>query len=192
MTETREHILMTAITLLNTKGFANVSMNDIVRESGISKGGVYWHFKSKGEILEAVYDYFLEAQMQLVDAALAQQGSVSDRLRHLFQMGGAELDANLPPPLELYTLALRDEALMKRMITYYETYRKHIAALIQQGVDQGEFAPCDVDSAAVSVVSFMEGIVIVGLTVLSQQNFQAQLNNAIELMLNGLLRRDTP
>jgi AcrR family transcriptional regulator len=191
MTETREHILMTAIKLLNEQGFASVSMNDIVRESGLSKGGVYWHFKSKGEILEAVYDYFLEAQLQFVTAALAEQGSVSERLRRVFQLGGIELDSKMPPPLELYSLALREETLMKRMMAFYEAYRQRIAALIQQGIDQGEFALCDAESVAVSVVSFMEGIVIVGSTVLAQSDFQTQLNTAIDLMLNGLLTRST-
>ena len=57
--ETREVILKTAIRLLSQHGFASVSMNDVVRESGVSKGGVYWHFKNKDDLVLAVLDSLL-------------------------------------------------------------------------------------------------------------------------------------
>ena len=53
--ETRQQILLATIKLLGTKGYANMSMTDIVAESGISTGGIYWHFKNKDAIIEAVH-----------------------------------------------------------------------------------------------------------------------------------------
>ncbi len=69
--EARQQILLAAIKLLGSKGYANMSMNDIVAESGVSKGGVYWHFKSKDAIIEAVFVSFLDAQLAFVEAQLA-------------------------------------------------------------------------------------------------------------------------
>ncbi len=186
--ETREAILMAAIKLLGEKGFANVSMNDIVRESGVSKGGLYWHFKSKDEIIQAIFDYFLDAQLQLLTITLAEEGRASEKLRRIVQRGLGELEGNFPPPLEFYALAARDEALMKRMVHFYDTYRARVAELIQQGMDDGEFEPGDAELLAVSIVSFIEGIVLVGLSVSLQGNFETQFNNAIDLILRGLRR----
>lgn len=42
--DARDQILDAALSLFARQGFARTSMNDIVRESGVSKGGVYWHF----------------------------------------------------------------------------------------------------------------------------------------------------
>ncbi len=190
MTDTREQILKTAIRLLNEQGFANITLNDVVKESGISKGGVYWHFKNKSEILEALYDYILNGQMQAIEAALAQPGTASDTLHRIFQPEGTQSDSDLPHSLELYALALREDSLMKRMKAFFVFCRERIAKVIQQGIDQGEFAPSDADSAAISLISFMEGIMIVGLTVLTPQEFQYQLDHALELMLQGLLKHD--
>lgn len=52
--QTKEDIISTAIQLFREKGFENTSMMDIANTLGISKGGIYYHFKSKGEIIDAV------------------------------------------------------------------------------------------------------------------------------------------
>src|SRR5215831_8342825 len=91
-TETRQRILMAAIQLLAQKGFANVSMNDIVEVSGVSKGGVYWHFKSKDEIVQAIFDFFFDAQLQVVNATLQGEGKAADKLQRIFQLATQEAE----------------------------------------------------------------------------------------------------
>ena len=59
--DTRQQILSAALALFAENGFSNVSINDIVRASGLSKGGVYWHFASKDEIITAIFEQFFEA-----------------------------------------------------------------------------------------------------------------------------------
>lgn len=185
MTETEVHelVIMTAIKLFNLRGFANVSMNDIVRETGVSKGGVYWHFKNKDEVIQAVLDHFLNAQLEAINAMMCATGTASEKLRRMFQFSGSD---DLPSPLEFYALAARDEALLKRMSAYFHDYRQQIAAVIKQGIEEGEFAPCDVEAVATTVVSFLEGTIIVGVAVLDRNAFSSHLNNAIEFILRGL------
>jgi AcrR family transcriptional regulator len=45
--ETKEKILEAAFDLFNKKGYDNTSLNEIVKRSGISKGGLFHHFESK-------------------------------------------------------------------------------------------------------------------------------------------------
>jgi AcrR family transcriptional regulator len=187
--EAREQILKTAIRLFNEKGFASVRINDIVRESGLSKGGVYWHFESKDDIIQAVLDSLLEEQLVLVNHTLSGGGTASEKLRSIFQFSGAELQATMPSPLEFYAMAARDEKLKQRLIVYFETYRQKIRALIQQGIDEGEFAPWDADTLSTTLVGFLEGIIMVGLTVLTPEAFAAQLQQVADFMLRGLLKR---
>lgn len=49
---TKQRILKEAIRLFSTKGYDNTTMQDIMDDTGLSKGGLYHHFKSKQEILE--------------------------------------------------------------------------------------------------------------------------------------------
>ena len=50
----REKIVTESLKLFSLKGFNNTSISDILRATGMSKGGFYNHFKSKEELFVAV------------------------------------------------------------------------------------------------------------------------------------------
>ncbi len=50
----KEKIIMESIRLFSAKGYLNTSINDIMEASGTSKGGLYNHFRNKGELFSAV------------------------------------------------------------------------------------------------------------------------------------------
>ena len=59
---TRKRILRSALDLFVKKGYAHTTFNDIASRLGFTKGAVYWHFKSKADLLAAILnealDYF--------------------------------------------------------------------------------------------------------------------------------------
>ncbi len=64
--ETRRRILDAAYTLFYRKGFARVGVDEIASLAGITKRTLYYHFKSKDELLTAV----LENQHELAIARI--------------------------------------------------------------------------------------------------------------------------
>lgn len=52
----RNEILDVAERLFCTKGFDSTSTNDILKEIGIARGTLYYHFKSKEDILDAMIE----------------------------------------------------------------------------------------------------------------------------------------
>lgn len=54
--ERKEEILDAAEKLFGTKGFDHTSTNDILEAVGIARGTLYYHFKSKEEILDSVIE----------------------------------------------------------------------------------------------------------------------------------------
>jgi AcrR family transcriptional regulator len=69
-TERRKQIMDAALTCFTRKGYTNTTMDDIVAESGLSKGALYWYFKSKDdlftEMVGSVFeDFGLEAMAEL-------------------------------------------------------------------------------------------------------------------------------
>lgn len=65
--QTVEKILSVSARLFTEKGFEKTSMQDIVNAIGMSKGAIFYHFKSKEEILQAV----MELQAQYTEQTLA-------------------------------------------------------------------------------------------------------------------------
>lgn len=69
--ERRNEILDVAERLFGTKGFDHTSTNDILNEVGIARGTLYYHFKSKEDILDAMIGRMTG---QIVAAAKAVAG----------------------------------------------------------------------------------------------------------------------
>jgi TetR/AcrR family transcriptional repressor of nem operon len=53
---TRHKIIEKSMQLFSVKGYFNTSIADIVKATGLTKGGLYGHFRNKQEIWYAVYD----------------------------------------------------------------------------------------------------------------------------------------
>ncbi len=60
MKKTQENILINAISLFNKKGVANVRLQDIAKNSGISAGNLSYHYKTKKDLMDAVLEYMTE------------------------------------------------------------------------------------------------------------------------------------
>jgi TetR/AcrR family acrAB operon transcriptional repressor len=54
--KTRYTILNAALAVFNRKGFVRSTMKDIANEAGITRGAIYWHFKDKANLFEALSD----------------------------------------------------------------------------------------------------------------------------------------
>jgi AcrR family transcriptional regulator len=70
--EMRERILKEAIKLFLHKGFQGTSIKDITDAVSLTKGAIYWHFRSKNELLETILDewekLFLSNLIKTVDS----------------------------------------------------------------------------------------------------------------------------
>jgi TetR/AcrR family transcriptional repressor of nem operon len=53
---TRHNIIESSLQLFSVKGFYNTSINDILKATGLTKGGLYGHFNNKEAIWYAVYE----------------------------------------------------------------------------------------------------------------------------------------
>lgn len=56
--ETRDEILNAASLVFCDKGFANASLEDIAKTANVTRGAIYWHFKNKTDIFEALHYQF--------------------------------------------------------------------------------------------------------------------------------------
>jgi AcrR family transcriptional regulator len=73
---TRDRILDTGLNLLSTSGFAGVTIGILAGQVGMSKSGLFAHFKSKEEIDIALLEQMVEVAYKsvVVPAMRVQQG----------------------------------------------------------------------------------------------------------------------
>jgi len=67
--ETRNQILDTAEKVFNDKGVARTSLADIADVAGVTRGAIYWHFKNKADLFEAMVERVALPMEDMVRAA---------------------------------------------------------------------------------------------------------------------------
>ena len=73
--KTKDKIIATAINLFNIHGTKAISTNHIAKEMGISPGNLYYHFRSKNDIIRSISDNFSN---ELGSALKIQLDTISD------------------------------------------------------------------------------------------------------------------
>ena len=76
--KTRDRILRTALDLFNAEGEPQVSTVDIASVIGISPGNLYYHFRGKEAIIEALFDDFEDEIRQVLTAQIARPLGLKD------------------------------------------------------------------------------------------------------------------
>lgn len=98
MNESKEHILLTSLTLFLQKSFKEVTMKEIVDQTGLSKGAFYHYFNSKEEVFSEVINHFFTGMMTVDFNTLARdslQAFYLDMLKK-FEEGRENMSRILP------------------------------------------------------------------------------------------------
>ncbi|MEE9337734.1 MAG: TetR/AcrR family transcriptional regulator [Methylococcaceae bacterium] len=78
--QTRSNIIKAANKLFYQQGFHQTAFSDIVKEVGLSKGNITYHFKSKDDILQAVLQRRMQKTQETLDLWDSQYPDAKERL----------------------------------------------------------------------------------------------------------------
>ncbi len=99
MSSTRDRILDTAIDLFSEHGFHDVSVRDLTRAVGIKESSLYNHFRSKQQILDAIYQELtdrFEAMTPSEEAVMAMLEKMS--LEEFLELSAQSFDRYMTEP----------------------------------------------------------------------------------------------
>jgi TetR/AcrR family transcriptional regulator, transcriptional repressor for nem operon len=77
---TRAHILRTAAPVFNQRGYAGSSVADLVKATGLERGGIYRHFESKEVLALEAFDNVVAELGRRQRALMSQEAHAVDRL----------------------------------------------------------------------------------------------------------------
>jgi AcrR family transcriptional regulator len=78
--ESRERLLQGAIDLISERGYAATSVDSICRHAGTAKTALYWHFKSKEGLLNAIIERVNEDWVAEITSSTDSFGEPAQRL----------------------------------------------------------------------------------------------------------------
>ena len=139
----RIEILKSAAAAFRRRGYHGASVDEIASALQMTKGNLYYYFRNKEDILYACHEYSLDILLRLMQEVQQEDSPADWKLRKLIlafvhlildelQATALTLDPeSLSPPLLAKVIAKRDE------------FDRGMRAIIQQGMDDGLFAPGD-------------------------------------------------
>jgi AcrR family transcriptional regulator len=78
-TDTRARILTVALRLFAERGYANTSLREIAEELGVTKAALYFHYKTKEDIVSGILRDYTDGVHRLVDAYEEQAPTLAAR-----------------------------------------------------------------------------------------------------------------
>jgi TetR/AcrR family transcriptional repressor of nem operon len=161
--QTRERILARSAQLFNRQGYFGASLADIMRETGLEKGGIYNHFSSKEQLALESFDYAYGLVQQRTRAALSGKYNAIERLLAIVSVFQSEVD---DPPVAggcpiLNTAIEADDAnevLRDRARFAMDSWRTTIHRIVNKGIERHEIRPgVDADEVASILIATLEG-----------------------------------
>ena len=154
-------IIQAAIDVFLKNGYENTTMEAIAKNAGISKGGLYHHFKSKDMILMFVNQKISENVEKIMYSTI-KMPSVKEGLLYYIEN---YLRYWLEHPKETTFLFLSIAKMLDNpeLLEYYQQftgdYMKNFEEAFKMGIVLGEFIPHDAKTSAVTLVAALDGII---------------------------------
>jgi len=161
--ETEKKIIQAALELFVRKGYHGTSISDIMVKVGLTKGALYAHFKTKGELIFRIIEqYKTKFLYEMMRNVTNHGGNALDKLHQAFSFNarfGAE-NPELPIFLNSLTSELKTDVDFEPALkSVYREYQKFISDLIRQGSQQGLFKKeLDPDLTALTFIATYDGI----------------------------------
>src|SRR5580693_2199546 len=81
--QTRQEIIRKAAPIFNQRGYEGAALSDLMRATGLEKGGIYRHFDSKQQLAGEAFDYAWELALDTRFEGTQEISNAVDRLRQI-------------------------------------------------------------------------------------------------------------
>lgn len=188
--ERQTQILDAAEEVFARKGIDEARMDDIVQETGLSKGALYWYFKGKDEIIGAVMDRLFQYEFSQFEVLNDESKSSTERLNlfaDIFIKDLGRIMRLMPVAYEFLSLAFRNKSVQKVIRQFFNRYIELFIPVIQQGIDNGEFRPGNAQEMALALGAIFEGTLLLWMYDSSLVDPDKHIRSGYELLMKGML-----
>ncbi len=159
---TKNKILQAALTCFAGKGYHQTTMDDIVSESGLSKGALYWHFKSKQELFVSLLESFIVGFTQeLIQTNTNDTMSAADKMRALteaFAHSSEEFFTIYKLTMDFWAQSTEDETIRELFVRTIDQAMDSLTGIIEAGIAAGEFRQVDASQVALGWFATLDAL----------------------------------
>ena len=188
----KKQILDAALNVVVKKGYSDCRMDDIVQESNLSKGAIYWYYRSKKDVFLSLVNYWVNNFGVTLNHIVEDHLSADQQLIQLFNFFLTAYEQNpkvFRAELEFWSLASRDTDFQIKTQKVYHEFLELIEGIIHHGVESGRFKNVNTKIAALSIMVNIEGIIWFSLFDSEGISVKHYFDTITEFILAGLSKR---
>jgi len=158
----REEILAAAVREITERGVAATRVADVARALSVSPALVFYHFKTKDQLLAEAFEYAARRDLVRLDEVLARPEPARDRLRAVLKLYQPAATASPSWTLwvDAWAAALRSADLRRASQRLDQRWKDGLAGLIAEGVAAGEFRCPDPLGTALRLTALLDGLAV--------------------------------
>jgi TetR/AcrR family transcriptional regulator, transcriptional repressor for nem operon len=159
---TRQEIIRKAAPIFNQKGYKGAALSDLMRATGLEKGGIYRHFESKQQLAGEAFDYAWKMALDKRFEATEGIPNTVDRLKQIVRNFRDRPAGLVPGGCPLLNTAIDSDdgnpQMRAKARRALGSWLGRLQSITEEGQQQGEVRS-DVNSAelATLIVSTLEG-----------------------------------
>jgi TetR/AcrR family transcriptional regulator, transcriptional repressor for nem operon len=162
--QTRQDIIRKAAPIFNQRGYDGAALSDLMKATGLEKGGIYRHFDSKQQLAAEAFDY---AWRETLNARIHDLDTIPNTVDRLKQLVAnfVERRGTIPGGCPLLNTAIDSDdgnsVLRERARKALSAWRSYLISVIGAGIKAREIRPrIDAKNLATLIISSLEGAVM--------------------------------
>ena len=163
---TRQEIIRKAAPIFNEKGYDGAALSDLMRATGLEKGGIYRHFDGKEQLAAEAFDYAWKVALDARFEGTQEISNTVDRLKRIVWNFQDKRSGLVPGGCPLLNTAIDADdgntKLRAKALAALRSWLKRLQSVIEEGKRRGEILR-GVDSSELGtlIISTLEGSLMV-------------------------------
>ncbi|WP_329886623.1 TetR/AcrR family transcriptional regulator [Pseudoramibacter faecis] len=186
----KELILERAKKVFLEKGFANVTMKDIIEACGISRGGLYLYYSSTREIFLTIFRRDAQLTADAADIAIWEEQTATDILFGVFDVYKKTMRGDGPTMAHaIYEFFMEnpDERIVKQW--QFDGLVETVREVLIYGIARGEFNEMDTAIWSKQIALFLEGLTL-NMPLIGMK--EAEIDHQLELLVSPIISAGAP
>lgn len=193
VSEERKHQILEAATrVFSDSGFNKARMDDIAEESGLSKGALYWYFKSKDEIIRGIFNRLIRREFDQYRKKQVPGMSAVDQVKlmvDIFLQDVNRMKPFMPIFFEYMAMGYRKKTYRGLFTHLINEFTKITTEILEAGIASGELIEHDPHKTAMAIGSLFEGSIIMWAYDPDHIDLGELVKSNFEIFLNGIERK---
>ena len=189
----KDQILDAALTVLVQNGYEGSRMDDVVTESQLSKGAIYWYYKSKKAMYLDLVNFWVIRYSATINHLVETDQAAPDQLKSLFNYFIDQYESDPDPFIaltEFWSMAQKDDDFRAKLQKVYSQFLEVLEKIVAKGVKDGDFKKLDIRITAMSIMLNVESINWFTLFDTHGVSARDYIQTISDFILAGLLKKN--